>query len=571
MRNLLIALGLSLVAVPVGAQPGKLDYDVIIANARIVDGSGNPWYRGDIGIRGQRIATIGKLDRAKARRRIDAADRIVTPGFVDMHSHASWSYLADSRALSKVTQGITLEIEGEGFSVAPLSDKVARLLEPEFNRRGVKQRWRSFDEFMRVLEANPGTINWASHIGTGTVRDIVIGTTDRRADDAELQQMCRIVSDAMREGALGVYSALRYPPDLFNRTDELVAMSRVAGAYGGIYYTHQRSEGDGFRQSLQEVFDIARRARVPAHITHLKLIYAHNWGMMGEMTSAMAGARAQGIDITGDLYPYEWAGGSFTNLLPPWVQDGGRIAIVANLQDPAKRARIKQELEKASPDWENEYNGAAGGPAGLRMLSTKAAAFERFSGKTLAEIAESLKQDPRDVMFDIIIAGDADVISLITSEADLRGALRHPWIGFGTDGLAMAADGPFADLETHPRAFGSFPKIFAQYVREEGLLTLEDAVRRATSFATLRHGIRDRGFIKSGYFADLVIFDPKFIQDRATYEKPKEIATGIHYVLVNGGIVIDNGKLTSARPGIAVRGPGHGASEVELMKLCKKD
>jgi dihydroorotase/N-acyl-D-amino-acid deacylase len=500
---------------------------------------------------------MGHLAGATAARTVDARDSVVAPGFIDMHSHASWNYLVDSRAVSKLTQGITLEVEGEGQSVAPVGDAQAPELRKQLDHYGVRSQWRSLADFFRELERHPATINFSTYLGTGTVRQLVVGLVDRPATPAELERMRAIVATAMREGALGVYSALRYTPDRFNRTSEIIEMAKVAAEYGGVYQTHPRSEADALDESMDEVFRIAREAKLPAQITHLKVAYEHNWGKMSHVIERIDEARRQGLDITADMYPYEWAGGSFTDLLPPWVQDGGREAIIRRLKDRQTRERVKQELAEPTKDWENEFRGAGGGPAGLRLLHSASPDLQKYAGQTLKQIAEMNHQDPRDAMLDIILAGDGDVISLIVSENDIRSAMREPWVAFGTDGSTIAPDGPLSQGLVHPRAYGTFPRVFGRYVRELKLLTLEEAVRRATSLAAQRLNLRDRGMLRIGSYADVVIFDPDTIADTATYEKPHQIARGVNYVLVNGRLVLENGKVTAARPGRVVRGPGY--------------
>ena len=537
------------------AQPA---YDVIITNGRIVDGAGNPWFRADIGIRGRRITAIGDLRDAGAARRIDARGNIVSPGFIDMHSHASWNYLVDSRAVSKLTQGITLEIEGEGFSVGPMDEAAARQLAPVFARFGVNGDWRTLGQFFQRLEQHPATINFASYIGTGTVRQLVVGYADRRATPAELDRMRAMVAQAMREGALGVYSALLYPPDAYNSTEELIEMAKVARRYGGVYQTHPRSEAAAADRSMDEVFRIAREANIPAHVTHFKVAQQQQWGTIAHLIDRIQAARAGGLDITADMYAYEWADGSLTALLPPWAQEGGRAAIVARLRDRETRERIKRELVTPSDTWENEYLGLGGGPAGLIFNSARGnPALRRYEGRTLAEIAATEGKDPRDVVLDLIIAGDGSIIERLMSEDDIRRAIVQPWVAFGTDGVTVAPDGPLSHDLVHPRAYGAFPRIFGRYVRELRLVTLEEAVRRATSLAAQRLNIRDRGLLREGYYADIVIFDPATIADTATYEAPHQIARGVNYVLVNGEVVLDMGRVTSARPGMVVRGPGY--------------
>jgi dihydroorotase/N-acyl-D-amino-acid deacylase len=530
----------------------------VIAGGRIVDGAGNPWYRGDVGIRGKRIAAIGNLSGASARRRIDAAGRIVSPGFIDMHSHASWKLLIDGRASSKVTQGITLEVEGEGESIAPMNDAFVAARRDSYERFGMKPDWRSLGDYFRRLESTPPAVNFATHIGTLNPREMVVGHADRPASKDELERMKAIVREAMEDGALGLYSALMYSPDRYNRTEELIELAKVASEYGGYYQSHIRSESDAVGKALDEVFRIAREARIPAQITHFKVTYRQNWGRMPKIVAKIEAARREGLDITADVYPYVRAGGSFTPLLPPWAQEGGREAIVRRLKDPATRERIKAELATPTADWENEFLGAGGGPAGFAITGARGnAVVERYLGKTLAEVAEAEKKDARDVVLDIILAGDAGMTVLITNEDDLRYAMAQPWVGFGTDGESVAPDGPLSGGLVHPRAYGTLPRVFGEYVRNLGLMSLEEAVRKASSLSAQRLGIRDRGLVREGFYADVVVFDPATVAERATYENPHQFAVGIPYVLVNGEVVVDDGRITSARPGMVVRGPGY--------------
>lgn len=539
-------------------------FDLIIRDGRIVDGTGNPWWRGDLAVRGERIAAMGNLAGRAAKQTINAGGNVISPGFIDMHSHASWHYLVDSRAASKVTQGITLEIEGEGYSVAPMDDAARGRRQAEFARFGVTPTWGSLADFFKRLEAQPATINFATYLGTANVRESVIGFDDRAASAEELERMRRMTESAMRDGALGVYSALMYSPDRYNRTEELIEMAKVAARYGGVYQTHQRSESDAAAASFQEVFRIAREADIPAHITHLKVAYRQNWGRMSEFIGAIEQARASGLNITADMYPYEQAAGSFSALLPPWTHVGGREKLVQRLSDKATRERIKRELAAPATTWENEYYGTGGGPAGITLVDAQGnARFEPLEGKTLQQIAAEWKIDPRDALLDIVRDGDAGLTVLITNEQDIRLAIAQPWVAFGTDGGSTAVDGPLSQGLTHPRAYGTLPRVFGRYVRELKLVRLEDAIRRATSLAAQSLNIRDRGLLREGFFADIVVFDPATIIDTATYEKPHSYARGVRYVVVNGQVVLADGRITDARPGKVVRGPGFGMTERE--------
>jgi len=555
-RASLVALGLT--AKAWARESPVAPFDIVITGGRVVDGAGNPWYEADVGIRGNRIAAIGNLSSVSVRRRIDAGGRIVCPGFIDMHSHASWKLLIDGRSASKVTQGITLEVEGEGESIAPVNDAFVAARRGSYERLGMKPDWRSLGDYFRRLESARPAVNFATHIGTLNPREMVIGRVDRPATKDELERMKAIVRGAMEDGALGLYSALMYSPDRYNRTEELIELAKVAAEYGGYYQSHIRSESNAVESALDEVFRIAREARIPAQVTHFKVTYRQNWGRMPRIVAMIEAARREGLDITADLYPYVRAGGSFTPLLPPWAQDGGREAIVERLKDPATRERIKTELATPTADWENEFLGAGGGPAGFAITDARGnSVVERYQGKTLADVAEAEKKDPRDVVLDIILAGDAGMTVLITNEDDLRYAMARPWVGFGTDGESVAPDGPLSGGLVHPRAYGTFPRIFGEYVRHLGLLSLEDAVRKATSLSAQRLGIRDRGLLREGFYADVVVFDPATVAERATYEKPHQFAAGIPYVLVNGEVVVDEGHITSARPGMVVRGRGY--------------
>ena len=532
-------------------------YDVIITNARIIDGTGNPWFRGDVGIRGKRIVTIGDLSGDDAKRTIDAGGNPVTPGFIDLHSHASWTFLVDSRAASAVTQGITLVVEGEGNSVAPTSESYLAERMSSFERRGITPDWQTLGEFFDRLEANPATINFGTFVGTSNLREIVIGTEDRPASQEELAEMEKLTAEAMEDGAFGVYSALMYVPDRFNRTEELIALARVAARYDGAYQTHQRSEGDALFESLDEVFRIAREADIRANVTHMKAAYIQNWGEMAEVVERINAARREGLDIAADLYPYVWGKASLVDLLPPWARTGTGEEIKGRLGDPSVRERIKKEIETPTSEWENEYLGV-GGAKGFQIIDVKGnEELKHLEGRSLADIASDEGQDPIDVIMNTIGAGGAGFVSHLTDEDDLRLALQQEWSAFGTDGATVAPDGPLSEGLVHPRVYGTYPKILGRYVREIKLFSLEEAIRKATSLPAQRLGIRDRGLLREGFYADIVIFDPETISDKATYQNPHQYSEGIDFVLVNGEVVVDEGQITDARPGMVVRGPGY--------------
>ena len=532
-------------------------YDILITNGRIVDGTGSAVFEGDVGIRGQRIAAVGDLSDAEAGRVIDATGHVVAPGFIDLHSHSSWYFLVDPRTPSKVTQGITLDIEGEGRSVAPIDERYVAERAASYERFGIDPDWRTLGEFFDRLDANPAAINFASFVGTANIRELAVGLDDRPATPEELLEIERLTAEAMEDGALGVFSALMYTPDRFNTTEELVLMAQVAGRYGGVYQTHQRSEGDAIFESLDEVFHIARESGIRTNVTHLKAAYVANWGKMAEVVDRINRAREQGLDIAADIYPYVWGAAGLRALLPPWAREGGGAEIERRMGDPAIRDSIKRELDVPTVEWENEYLGA-GGAVNFRIVDVQGNEnYLRYEGMMLDEIAADLGMDPKDGIMDMIQEGGAGFVSLLTDESDLRLAMRQPWVAFGTDGRLAAPDGPLAAGLPHPRAYGTYARILGRYVRELGVISLEEAIRKSTSLAAENIGVEDRGTLAEGLYADVVVFDPETIIDHATYQDPHQYSTGVEYVLVNGEVVLDEGEITDARPGVVVRGPGY--------------
>ncbi|MDE0073615.1 MAG: D-aminoacylase [Gammaproteobacteria bacterium] len=532
-------------------------YDILITNGRIVDGTGSPAFEGDVGIRGQRIAAVGDLSDAEAGRVIDATGHVVAPGFIDLHSHSSWYFLVDPRTPSKVTQGITLDIEGEGRSVAPIDDRYVAERAASYERFGIEPDWRTLGEFFDRLDANPAAINFASFVGTANIRELAVGLDDRPATPEELLEMERLTAEAMEDGALGVFSALMYTPDRFNTTEELVLMAQVAGRYGGVYQTHQRSEGDALFESLDEVFHIARESGIRTNVTHLKAAYVANWGRMAEVVDRINRAREEGLDIAADIYPYVWGAAGLRALLPPWAREGGVADIERRMGDSAIRDSIKRELDVPTAEWENEYLGA-GGAVNFRIVDVQGNEnYLRYEGMMLDEIAADLGKDPKDGIMDMIQEGGAGFVSLLTDENDLRLAMRQPWVAFGTDGRLAAPDGPLAAGLPHPRAYGTYARILGRYVRELGVISLEEAIRKSTSLAAENIGVEDRGTLAEGLYADVVVFDPETIMDHATYQDPHQYSTGVEYVVVNGEVVLDEGEITDARPGVVVRGWGY--------------
>ena len=542
---------------PAAWQPAT-GCDLLIAGGRIVDGTGAPWFAGDVCIVGERIAAVGRGMTSAARRRVDASGLVVAPGFIDMLGQSEYWVLRDNRVASKIMQGITTELTGEAsFSSAAHAN--ARRLHPfaaMFDREKVPG-WDNLAGYLRVLDRQPATINLGTFISAGGVRDSVIGREDRAASPAELEEMEAQVADAMEAGAFGLSTSLQYVPDRFARTEELVRLARVAGRFGGSYITHQRSEADEIDASLDEVFRIAREANVPATIHHLKTAYKQNWGRMPAVLQRLEQARQEGIDVAADQYPYIAGSNPLDASLPVWAREGGRDAMVKRLIDPATRAKIKAEILQPATTWENQYLGS-GGAAGILVSAVGRAELKKYQGRTLDDIANAEQKDPLDVLIDIIANDDTtgSGIMFFMDEGDMRAALKHPLVMMGTDSGGMAPDSPAPTAGVHPRAWGSAARILGKYVREERLLPLEEAVRKMTSLPAQRMRLWDRGVVRPGAFADLVVFDPATIRDRANFELPRQYAEGIRYVAVNGQLVVDGGQITAARPGRALRGPG---------------
>jgi N-acyl-D-amino-acid deacylase len=533
-------------------------FDVLITNGRVVDGTGTPWYRADVGITGDRITAIGRLDGRDAKTRIDAANLVVAPGFIDMLGQSEFNVLADPRAASKITQGITTEITGEGSSIAPLNDALVKSAQPQFDRFKVALDFRTLGEYFARLERNRPALNVGTFVGAGGLRGYVVGQSQRAATAAELDQMKTLVAQAMEQGALGVSTSLQYVPGRFASTDEIVELAKVARHYGGIYISHQRSESNQIIASLDEVFAVAERADIPAEVWHLKTAYRANWGRMPEILKHFEAARARGLDVTANMYPYDRASNGLDACLPLWVREGGLEPMLQRLNNPAERARIKRDMDDPNAkDWENQWYGSGGG-AGVMVSTVADPALRKWEGKHLVQIGKEMGKDPRDAAMDLVIAdrGETSVIISIMREDDVRAALSHPMVSIGTDSGARAEDGPFSESKSHPRAWGSFPRVLGRYVRDEKLMTLEEAVRRFTSRPAARVGIADRGVLRPGFKADITIFNPDTIRDRSTFEDPTHYSEGIAHVLVNGKAVVADGKITAERPGEPVRGPG---------------
>src|SRR5262245_8980578 len=541
------------------AQQRAPRFDVLIKNGRIVDGTGAPWFRGDVGIAGDRITAVGAVDNAIATTTIDATNLVVAPGFIDMLGQSEFNILVDSRAASKILQGVTTEITGEGSSIAPVNDRLIQEAALQARHFNVSQDWRTLgDYFKRLEERSRPAINIGTFVGAGGVRNYVIGKDDRPATAAELERMKQLVAQAMEDGALGLSTSLQYVPDRFASTEEITELAKVAARYGGVYFTHQRSESGRIFESLDEVFTIAERAGIPAEIWHLKTAYKANFGKMPDVLQRIEAARARGLDVTANQYPYNRASNGLDACLPLWVREGGLDKMLARLRDPATRERIKKDMDDSTATtWENQWYGANGGD-GVMLSSVLNDDLRKYEGMTLTQIGKAMGKDPRDAVMDLVIAdrGQSSVITAIMSEDDVRTALAHPLVGVGTDSGAQAEDGKLSESKSHPRAWGSFPRILGRFVREEHLLPLEEAIRKMTSKAAARAHLTDRGILRPAMMADVTIFDPATIRDVATFEDPKHYAVGIRHVFVNGRRVVADGAITAERPGRPLRGPG---------------
>ena len=569
MKTLLsFALSLTLpLAASTPPRTADMD-DVVFEGGRVVDGTGASWFVADVAVRGGKIAAIGRLGNRPARRRIDARGLVVAPGFIDLLGQSEYNVLVDPRAASKITQGITTEVTGEGVSIAPLNQKLIDDSKDVYAKYGVWPDWRTLDGYFRTLERRGTAINLGTFIGSGGLRSYAVGRENRPATSPEIASMKALLEQGMREGALGVSSSLQYIPNIYSSTEELVALAKVAAAHGGAYFTHQRSESSRIDSSLDEVFRIAREAKIRSQVWHLKTAYRPNWGQMPQVLAKFEAARAEGLDVSANQYPYNRASNGLDACLPPWVREGGREALLKRLADTATRERVKSDMAREATDWENQYLGS-GGAEGVMVAAVLSDALKKYEGRTIAAIAADEKKDPRDALIDLVVAdrANASCIIAIMDEKDVRTALAHPLVSFCTDSEAKATDGPFSKEYSHPRGWGSAARILGRYVRDEKVLPLEEAIRKMTSLAAGSAGLFDRGILRPGFAADVVVFDPKTVRDVATFEDPNRYSEGFRYVAVNGVLVVDGGALTGKNPGRALRGPGWNRPAVGSSKL----
>jgi N-acyl-D-amino-acid deacylase len=563
MRHAAPLLALALAACATAPTPaGRADdaYDLLIANGRVVDGTGNAWFHGDVAVRGGRIVRVaraGLVDRARARHVIDATGLVVAPGFIDIQSHSRAPFLTgDARVVSKVTQGITTEIMGEGTTDAPAN----ALTEPDERTStsapsAVRFAGRTgFGDWLEAMRARGTSANFGSFVGATTVRMYAKGSAPGPASSAELDTMRAVMRDAMRQGAFGLASALIYPPGTFAGTDELVEVARAMAPYGGVYITHMRSEADSLLEAIDEAIAIGRRAGVAVEIYHLKAAGRRNWPKAPLAIAKIDSARAAGLDVQADMYAYVAGGTGLGSCTPPWASENGRL--FDNLRDPATRARIVAEMRREQVPWENLCMLAT--PEGVMAVGFRNPANREYEGLRLTEIAAKRGTDWADAVVDLVLSepGRLGGIFFIASEENLALQMRQPWMKFGTD--AGGIDPDSARAMTHPRAYGNYARLLGRYVRDERVLGLEDAVRKMSSAVATRLGIRDRGLLREGMWADVVVFDPATVGDRATYERPHQLSVGMRHVFVNGEEVVRDGRHTGARPGMIVRGPGYG-------------
>ncbi|HKI95761.1 MAG TPA: D-aminoacylase [Gemmatimonadales bacterium] len=561
MRRLsVLALALLVAPVTVVAQQATTAYDIIIRNAHVIDGTGSPWYSADVGVRGGHIAAIGDLAHAAAKTVIDAHGDVVAPGFIDMLGQSELTMLVDPRVPSKIFQGITTEITGEGESIAPLDSAMIAENMPGYQHYGLTPTWHTLAGYFARLQQQGMGINLGTYVGAASVREMVLGYGDVTPTTQQLDSMQALVATAMREGALGVSTALQYPPAPYAKTPELIALAKVAGEYGGIYATHMRSEGDAEMPALDEAFRIAHEADVPVEIFHIKTAGKANWGKMPQLVGRIDSARQAGLDITADTYAYTAWENTFSAFVPPWAHDGGTTKLIARLKDPATRARIRKDMRTPSTSWDNEWQEISG-PHDVLITSVNNPDLLPIEGKRLDEIAKMWKEDPIDALFDILIKDNAQTYVAVfgMSEPDVELALKQPWVSIDNDASGTSPEGILGKEHPHPRAYGTFPRILRKFVREEHLLTLPDAIRKFSALPAQREHLTDRGVIKRGMWADLVIFNPDSITDKATYANPSQFSVGMRYVLVNGVPVIAEGKMTGALPGKVLYGPGYDA------------
>ena len=555
----LTALSLGCAAAQTTARDGDTrPFDIVIVNGHIIDGTGSPWYSGQIGIRDGRIAAIGDLEKAPRKQTIDAHGNVVAPGFIDMLGQSELTMLVDPRVPSKIFQGITTEVTGEGGSAAPLNAAMVASDKDGYQHLKIQPDWTDFAGYFSRLEHQGMGINLATYVGASSVRRMVLGDADVQPSPEQLKQMQDLVDQAMQQGAVGVSTALQYAPAPYAKTEELIALASVAAKYGGIYATHMRSEGDAEPAAIDEAIRIGREAHIPVEIWHLKTAGQTNWGKMPQIVAQIQAARDAGVDISANTYAYTAWFNSFSAFVPPWAHDGGDAKLIARLKDPATRARVRKDMLSTAGDWDNEWQEIPG-PEAILIAVVQNPELVPLQGKRLSDVAALWHEDAIDALCDLLIKDNAftEVAVFGMSEPDVALALKQPWVAVDNDSQGTSPDGLLGQEHPHPRAYGTFPRILRKYVREEHVLTLEDAIRKFTSLPAQRMRFTDRGVLKAGMAADVVVFDPRTIHDKSTFEQPNQLAEGMEWVLVNGVPVIAEGKGTGALPGKVLRGAGY--------------
>ena len=557
IHKLIFVLTIILLLAALSPAQSTPSFDLVITNGHIIDGTGSPWYFGDVGIRDGKVAAIGNLAAAPRKRTIDAAGKVVAPGFIDMLGQSELSMLVDPRLPSKIYQGITTEITGEGNSIAPLNDALIQSDLAGYQHYHITPDWRTFRQYFARLEKQGMGINLASYVGATQVRRMILGDDNVQPTPAQLDQMKSLVRDAMKDGAVGVSTALEYAPAPYAKTDELIALAAEGGKYGGIYSTHMRNESNSVLDAIDEALRIGREAHVPVEIWHIKVAGKNNWGRMPEVVAKINAARAAGADVTADTYAYTAWFNDFSAFVPQWAHDGGTAKLVARLKDPATRERIRKEMLTPSKDWDNEWQEIPG-PDAIMIGVVQNPKMLPLQGKRLSEIAKLWNKDPIDALLDFLIEDpDTGVAVFGMSQPDVTLALQQPWVAIDNDSSGTSPEGILGQEHPHPRAYGTFPRILRKYVREEKVLTLQDAIRKFSALPAQRLRLTDRGVLKSGMWADVVIFDPATVRDLATFDNPNQLSEGMEYVLVNGVPVIEQGKMTGALPGKVLRGRGY--------------
>jgi len=554
MRSILLT---ATVILFISCKQQTQQYDVIIRNGMIYDGSGSEPVKGDIGINADTIAFIGDLKDAKGKNETDAKEMAIAPGFINMMGHSEEALIQDGRSQSDIRQGVTTEIFGE-FSMGPLNAKMKQQQQDGQGDIKYKVEWNTLGEYMNYLEKKGISPNIASFVGTGVVRTYIIGEDNKAPTPAQLDSMKLLVSQAMQEGALGVTNALIYPPDNFAKTDELIALSKEAAKYGGTYSSHMRSEGNKFLEAVDELITISKEANIPAEIFHLKAAGKNNWNKMDSAIKKVEKARSEGMDITADMYTYLAGATGMTSAFPPTLQDGGFGKLWQRLHDPVIRKQMTKAMNTDASDWENLYYGA-GGAEHVLLLSFKQDSLKKFTGKTLAEVAKMRGTTPEETAMNLIIQDSTrvGVAYFLMNEDNVKKQVALPWVSFGSDEASYTTEGVFLKSNAHPRAYGNFARVLGHYARDEKVLTLKDAIAKLAALPAKHLKLNKRGEIKVGYYADIVIFDPQKIKDNSTFEKPHQYSEGMIDVFVNGVQVLKDGEHTGAKPGRFVKGPGY--------------